>query len=85
MVLNSEDRKYTTISTHKGLYQYKRLPYGISSAPALFQRTMESILQGIPRVIVYIDDVMITGETEEQHLKSLGLQTIKSSRYTIET
>ena len=70
-VLNSEDRKYTTISTHKGLYQYKRLPYGISSAPALFQRTMESILQGIPRFIVYIDDVMITGETEEQHLKSL--------------
>ena len=34
---------------------------------------MESILQGIPRVIVYIDDVMITGEAEEQHLKSLEI------------
>ena len=39
---------YVTINTHKGLYQYNRLPFGVASAPAVLQQTMEKILQGIP-------------------------------------
>ena len=46
VLLEDDSKKYTTINTHKGLYQYSRLPFGISSAPAVFQRTIENILQG---------------------------------------
>ena len=49
-----------TINTHMGLYQYNRLPFGVSSAPAIFQRTIENILKGIPRVCVYLDDILVT-------------------------
>ena len=60
------------INTQKGLYRYNRLPFGVSSAPAIFQRTMENILQGLPQVCIYIDDILITGRTEEEHLHNLG-------------
>ena len=46
--LAEESKKFVVINTHKGLYRYNRLPFGISSAPAIFQRMMEGILQGIP-------------------------------------
>ena len=53
------------------MYQYKRLPFGVASAPALFQKMMDEVLQGIPGVICYIDDILVTGKDEESHLKSL--------------
>ena len=60
-----------TINTYKGLFQYTRLPYGISSAPAQFQRTMESLLQGIPSSVVYFDDILVTGDTVDESFKNL--------------
>lgn len=71
LALDEDSKEYTTINTHKGLYRYNRLPFGIHSAPAIFQRTMEGILRGISHVTVYIDDILITGENEEEHLKNL--------------
>ena len=35
--LADESMKYTTINTHKGLYQYTRLPFGVASAPSIFK------------------------------------------------
>jgi len=69
--LSESSKHYVVINTHKGLFRFNRLPYGISSAPGIFQRIMENLLQGIPGVVVYIDDILITGETEEQHLRAL--------------
>ena len=69
--LTEESRKYTTINTHKGLFQYNRLPFGVASAPGIFQRTVESLLQGIPHVCVYLDDILVTGSTAEEHLRTL--------------
>ena len=71
LVLDKEFKKYTVINTHKGLFQYTRLPYGISSAPGIFQRVLESVLQDIPGVVNYLDDTLITGGTEEDHHRSL--------------
>ena len=47
--LEENSRAYTMINTHRGLYQYKRLPFGIHSAVSIFQRTMENLLGGIDR------------------------------------
>ena len=71
--LDEESKHYTVINTHRGLFQFNRLPFGISSAPGIFQRTMESLLYDIPRVIVYLDDILISGVSEEDHLKNLKL------------
>ena len=61
LLLDEKSKELMTINTHKGLFRYTRLPFGVASAPAIFQRTMDSILQGIPRVCCYIDDILISG------------------------
>ena len=71
MALDEESAKLVSINTHQGLYECTRLPFGVASAPAIFQRAMDAILQGIPHVVCYLDDILITGESEAQHLKNL--------------
>ena len=70
--LEEESKNLVVINTHKGLFRYTRMPYGVSSAPGIFQRFIESVLQGIPKLTVYIDDILITGSTEEEHLQNLS-------------
>ncbi|XP_065189626.1 uncharacterized protein K02A2.6-like [Sycon ciliatum] len=66
-----ECRKYTTINTMQGLYQYKRLPFGFHSAVSIFQRVMEETLSDLPGCGGYIDDVLCTGRDEEIHEKNV--------------
>ena len=69
--LDEESKKYVTISTQKGLFQYNRLPFGVASAPGIFQRTMDSLMQGLPGVVCYLDDILVTGKTNEEHRDNL--------------
>ena len=69
--LESESSKLTTFITPFGRYRYKRLPFGISSAPEIFQRTMEHILEGEKQVVCFYDDVLVFGDDEESHEKAL--------------
>lgn len=69
--LDEESQKLCTISTHKGLFSYKRLPYGINSGPSLFQKKIEQTLQGLQGVIVFLDDILITGFDQENHFNRL--------------
>lgn len=69
--LGESSKPLTTINTHKGLYQYNRMAFGISSAPAIFQRTIESLLKGLNHVTAYLDDIIVTGSNETEHLNNL--------------
>lgn len=71
MVLEHNSKVYTTISTHAGLYQYNRLPFGISSAPSIFQRSMYQILYRLVHAVCYLEDILITLSTFEDHLRLL--------------
>ena len=68
LVLDEESRKFTTINTIKSLFLYNILPFGVSSAPTIFQRTMESLLQNIDNVYVYLDDILVTESSQEPGL-----------------
>ena len=71
MQLDDCSKELVTVNTHHGLYRYNRLPFGVASAPALFQRAMDTVLQGIPNVICYIDDILVSGKDHSHHLKNL--------------
>jgi hypothetical protein len=72
VVLDDESKATATITTHKGLYRVNRPPFGVASAPSIFQRIMENIVQGLLLgVSVYIDDILVTGKTLEDHLTNL--------------
>ena len=59
--LDEDSQKYLTINTHKGLYRYKRLPFGVSSVPAIFQRIMDQLLQGVKFTVCHLDEILISG------------------------
>ena len=58
MSLDQHSKELVVINTHKGLYRYTRLPFGVASAPTIFQKAMHTVLQGLPNVICYLDDIL---------------------------
>ena len=71
LVLDEESQKLVTINTHKGLFKYNRLPFGVTTAPSIFQRVMEHLLRDLNFVTVYLDDILVTGKTTAEHLANL--------------
>ena len=71
LALEEGSQEFVTVNTHQGLYQFTRLPFGVASAPAIFQKIMDEILQGIPRVVCYLDDILISGSSDKEHLTNL--------------
>ena len=66
-----DDVKKTAVITPFGLFIFPRTPFGLKNAGQDFQRLMDEILGDIPRVFVYIDDILIASEDMEQHLQDL--------------
>ena len=59
------------LSTHKGVLLQQRLPYGIKSAPGYFQQIMENVTQGLKGIVIYIDDILVSGVDARSHLANL--------------
>ncbi|CAM4584726.1 unnamed protein product [Caretta caretta] len=83
MQVDEKSQELLTIVTHKGLYRYYCLPFGIMSAPALFQRAMDQILCGLPGVQCYPDDILVTGRNEVDHLKNLEATLQRLEEYSL--
>ena len=65
--LAEESRYLTAFVTHDGVFQYKRVPYGLSSAPSAFQKIMSCILEGLDGVLCMLDDVVIHARDQFTH------------------
>nr|XP_037268801.1 uncharacterized protein K02A2.6-like [Rhipicephalus microplus] len=78
VLLHPDSRDLTAFITHEGLFRFKRVCFGLASAPAAFHKMMATILDGCPSVLFYIDDVIVFGKSAE-HLLNLTkvLQNIK--------
>ena len=81
MKVKPECQPLLTINTHRGLYRYTRLPFGITTAPSLWQRAMAQVLSGIPNVAYYIDDILITGCTRAEHIENLWMVLCRLREY----
>ena len=81
--VKEEDREKTAFCTPDGLFEFEVMPFGLCNAPATFQRLMELVLAGLQwtTCLVYLDDVIVTGKTFEEHLDHLGgvLQRIREA------
>ena len=66
-----EDIGKTAVITPFGLFIFPRTPFGLKNAGQDFQRLMDEILGDLPRVYVYIDDILVASESMEQHLQDL--------------
>ena len=62
-----ESRLLTTFVTPCGRYCFNKLPFGISSAPELFQKRMSKVLAGLEGVVCQIDDVLVFGKDQSEH------------------
>lgn len=67
--MNQEDAEKTAFTTRTGQYNFARMPFGLSGAPATFQRVMADVLREFnwKACVIYIDDVLIFGRSLQEH------------------
>ena len=78
-----EDIPKTAFVTHRGLYEFTRMPFGLKNAPAVFQRAMQDILGDALGVyaLVYIDDIIIFSGDEAAHRDHVARVLGELARY----
>lgn len=67
LLLHPDSRSITTFTTHVGLFRYKRLLFGVSSAPEIYQNEIRKVIQGIPGVANMSDDLVVHGKDKSEH------------------
>lgn len=71
--IEKSDRQKTAFSSQAGHFEFKRMPFGLKTAPATFQRAMDSILRGLQGIhcLVYLDDIIIFSSSLQEHVEKL--------------
>ena len=83
--LASNSQHLITFPTNFGRYKFNKLPFGICSAPEVFQKRMNRILEGLEGILYLIDDVLVFGKMEAEHNARLHatLQRMRMSKITL--
>ncbi len=73
VLIREEDRPKTAFRTHRGLYQFRRMPFGLRNGPSIFQRVMQTVLAPYLWIftLVYIDDIVVYSKTFDEHVQHL--------------
>ena len=70
--LRESDKEKTAFVTHKGLYQFNRVPFGLANAPSVFANLISIALNGLQSIcLAYLDDIIVFSKTEEEHIANL--------------
>ncbi len=77
--LHEDDMEKTAFCSHRGLYQFRRMPFGLRNSPSIFQRVMQGILSPYLWIfsLVYIDDIVVYSKSYEEHIEHLD-QVLKA-------
>ena len=83
--LTDRAKEISAFATPDGLFQYKVMPFGMKNAPATFQRMINKVIAGLEGCQGYIDDVIVYGDTWEQHLTRVRsfLTRLKVAKLTV--
>lgn len=82
--LSPDSALLTTFITPFGRFCFHRLPFGISSAPEIFQRLMSQMLAGLPGTVCMMDDVLVYGATQQEHDRlEKVLEQIQDSGFSV--
>ena len=71
MELSEKSKDLTTITTHRGLLRKNRLSFGLACCGEIFQAAMDRILEGLPKCVAYLDDLLVMGCSAEDLLDNL--------------
>lgn len=74
MELDEDSRQKAAFITQGGVYEWKRMPFGLTNSPILFQTLMSNVLRGLnwKSVLVYVDDILIFSRSFDEHLTHLA-------------
>ena len=77
VAVDEKDKEKTAFTSHRGIYEYNVMPFGLQDAPSTFQRLMSTVLRDMSHFsLAYLDDVIIFSPSIEEHLKHIILFSI---------
>ena len=69
VLMNETDKEKTAFACHRGLFEFNVMPFGLTTAPAVFQELMSRVLEGLDKfTVAYLDDILIYSNTLDEHL-----------------
>ena len=71
--VREEDIGKTAVITPFGLFEFRRMPFGLRNSGQTFQRMMDELLAGVEHCFVYLDDILVASEDKETHKKELEM------------
>jgi hypothetical protein len=83
MKLDYESSLLTTMNTPIGRFRWTRLPFGIKSAPEMYQRTMDGMLEGIDQAYAVMDDILVVGKDVKSHDETLRMVLERAQSYNL--